>query len=64
MLYLMPFGRCFVLSLFDVYPILFPNTDNNSLEGRIPTEFGDLTKLTELDLSKYIKCIHFVIFCA
>jgi hypothetical protein len=53
MLYLMPFGKCFVLSLFDVYPILFPNTVNNSLEGSIPTELGDLTSLVGLYFGKY-----------
>jgi hypothetical protein len=61
MLYPMPFGSCFVLSLFDVYPILFPNTDNNSLEGSIPTELGDLIKLQLLRFSKYIKCIHYML---
>ena len=36
--------------------------DYNDLTGPIPTEIGMLTKLTELDLGKWLHCLDFLVY--
>ena len=40
---------------------LYIQTDNNLLNGEVPSEIGDLRKLTHLTFCKYLDCMKYVV---